>query len=121
MIKCVGHVLFTKITIKDSNGNLHESLGLAPVVVRPEWQRTGIGGKLIRTGMEVAKGLGFKSIIVLGHDTYYPRFGFEPTIKWNVKAPFDVPANVFMAVELVADGLKDVTGTVIYPKEFDAV
>lgn len=117
----VGHILFTKIKIKDDKGNLNESLGLAPMAVRPELQKSGIGGQLIRKGFEVAKELGFKSVIVLGHEHYYAKFGFQPADKWKIKAPFDVPSNVFMAIELVSDGLKNISGTVVYPKEFETV
>lgn len=119
--KIVGHILFTKINIKDDIGNLNESLGLAPMAVRPELQKSGIGGQLIKKGFEVAKELGFKSVIVLGHEHYYPRFGFQPADKWKIKAPFEVPSNVFMAIELVTDGLRDISGTVVYPKEFETV
>lgn len=119
--KIVGHILFTKIIIKDDNGNINESLGLAPMAVRPELQKSGIGGQLIKHGLKAAEELGFKSVIVLGHEHYYPKFGFEPAYKWNIKAPFDVPSNVFMAIELVKEGLKNISGTVIYPKEFETV
>lgn len=119
--KVVGHILFTKIIIKEDNGSINESLGLAPMAVRPEFQKGGIGGQLIKQGLKVAKELGFKSVIVLGHKHYYPKFGFEPAEKWNIKAPFDVPSNVFMAIELVKGGLKNISGTVIYPKEFESV
>ncbi|HQU96486.1 MAG TPA: N-acetyltransferase [Saprospiraceae bacterium] len=119
--KIVGHILFTKIIIKDDNGNLNESLGLAPMAVRPELQKRGIGGQLIRKGLEVAKESGFKSVIVLGHEHYYPKFGFQPADKWNLKSPFDIPSNVFMAIELISDGLKNISGTVVYPKEFENV
>ncbi len=119
--KITGHILFTRISVKDESGALHESLGLAPMAVRPEFQKKGIGGRLIRKGLEAAKELGFKSVIVLGHEHYYPKFGFEPAGKWNIKAPFEVSDNAFMAIELVNDGLKNVSGTVIYPKEFDGI
>jgi len=119
--KIVGHVLFTKINIKDDKGNLNVSLGLAPMAVRPELQQSGIGGQLIRKGFEVAKELGFKSVIVLGHEHYYPKFGFQPADQWNIKAPFDVPSNAFMAIELADDGLKNISGIVVYPKEFETV
>ncbi|EOZ97831.1 acetyltransferase, GNAT family [Indibacter alkaliphilus LW1] len=117
----IGHILFTKIQIKDADGNLNESLGLAPMAVRPELQKKGIGGQMIKKGFEVAKRLGFKSIIVLGHENYYPKFGFQSADKWKILAPFQVPSNVFMAIELVVDGLKNISGTVIYPKEFETV
>lgn len=117
----IGHILFTRIIIKSDNGDLHESLGLAPMAVKPGRQRNGIGGQLIKNGLEIAKELGFKSVIVLGHEQYYPKFGFEPANKWTIQAPFEVPPTAFMAIELVKDGLKNSSGTVVYPKEFETV
>ncbi len=117
----VGHILFTKIRIVDSNQNEFESLALAPMSVKPEFQQRGIGGQLIKTGLDKAREMNFKSVIVLGHENYYPKFGFEPTKKWKITAPYDVPTNVFMGLELVVDGLKNISGMVQYPKEFDEV
>jgi predicted N-acetyltransferase YhbS len=119
--KIVGHILFSRIVIIDNNQNEFESLALAPIAVRPEYQKKGIGGQLIKSGIDKARELKFKSIIVLGHEHYYPKFGFVPTVKWKIIAPFDVSPNVFMGLELVIDGLKNVSGTVKYPKEFDIV
>lgn len=119
--KIVGHILFTKIKIRNDEGNEYDSLALAPMAVKPALQRQGIGGQLIRYGLSEARELGHKSVIVVGHEHYYPKFGFVPAGKWQIKAPFEVPANVFMAVELVEDGLKDISGTVEYPKAFEAV
>ncbi|MCD4665548.1 MAG: N-acetyltransferase [Bacteroidales bacterium] len=119
--KIVGHILFTKIKIKDNNGNEFNSLALAPMAVRPDLQKNGIGGQLVRFGLNKARELGYKSVIVLGHEHYYPKFGFVPAGKWKIKAPFDVPPNVFMGIELVANGLSGVSGTVQYSKEFELV
>lgn len=119
--KMAGHILFTKIKIKNDKGTEFASLALAPMAVRPDLQRQGIGAQLILYGLNKAKELGHHSIIVLGHEHYYPKFGFAPAEKWNIKAPFDVPTNVFMGIELVNDGLKNVSGTVHYPKEFETV
>jgi putative acetyltransferase len=119
--KIVGYILFTKIKIKGNNGKEFESLALAPMAVRPELQKQGIGGKLIRYGLNKATELGYKSVLVLGHEHYYPKFGFVPTERWKIKAPFDVPINVFMGNELVKNELADVSGTVQYPKEFEMV
>ena len=117
----VGHILFTKIKIIDDKGNENESLALAPMAVKSELQKSGIGGKLIKKGLDKARELNFKSVIVLGHDKYYPKFGFEPTTKWKITSPYDVPENVFMGLELVEGGLKNVNGMVKYAKEFDEV
>ncbi len=117
----IGHILFSKIQIVDKDNTGFESLALAPMAVRPGFQHNGVGGQLIRSGIDRARALGYKSIIVLGHEHYYPRFGFTPAGKWNIKAPFDVPADVFMALELLPNGLAGTSGTVKYPKEFDNV
>ena len=115
----VGHILFTKIKIIDDKGNENESLALAPMAVSPKYQKSGIGGQLIKNGLDKAREMNFKSVIVLGHDKYYPKFGFEPTTKWGITSPYDVPPNVFMGLELVDNGLKNVSGIVQYPQEFD--
>lgn len=117
----VGHILFTRIKIVDQTGHAVESLALAPMAVRADHQKHGIGRQLIGQGLTIAKDLGFTSVIVLGYEHYYARFGFLPTSKWHIYPPFQVPANVYMAIELVEGGLQHVAGTVQYPAEFDAV
>ncbi|MBC7884482.1 MAG: N-acetyltransferase [Saprospiraceae bacterium] len=119
--KIVGHILFTKIKIADDNQNEFDSLALAPIAIKPDIQKKGIGGQLIRAGLNKARELNFESVIVLGHEHYYPKFGFVPTTKWNIKSPFDVATNLFMGLELMEGGLKNVSGIVKYPKEFDSV
>lgn len=119
--KVIGHILFSKIKIIRENQEETASLALAPMSVSPGFQQKGIGGQMIQHGIDKAKALHYKSVIVLGHEDYYPRFGFEPAEKWGIQSPYDVPSNVFMAIELVVDGLKNVSGLVQYPKEFDLV
>ncbi len=116
----IGHILFFPIVIENGSKQ-HKSLALAPMSVLPEFQKKGVGSKLIKKGLKIAKGLKYKSVIVLGHKDYYPKFGFLPASNWGIKSPFNVPEDVFMAVELTEKGLKDVSGVVRYPKEFDEV
>jgi predicted N-acetyltransferase YhbS len=113
----IGHIMLTKLFIENED-NRYKSLALAPVSVLPEYQNKGIGSKLINQSLKLAKELGFKSVIVLGHDKYYPRFGFKPASIWGIKAPFNVPDEAFMALELEDKSLDDVTRSVVYSKEF---
>lgn len=114
----IGHVLFTRINICDTNENLHPSLALAPISVMPHYQQRGVGKLLIKSGIEIAKYLKFKSIIVLGETAYYAKFGFRAAAEWGVYPPFDVPSQYFMALELEKGGLDKSQGTVIYAPEF---
>jgi predicted N-acetyltransferase YhbS len=93
-------------------------LSLTPVAVLPEFQFKGNGGKLILYAHKVAIELGFKSVILIGHENYYPRFGYKTTSKYGINLPFEAPEQNCMAIELVENGLQGVNGDVEIPKEF---
>ncbi|QWG45858.1 N-acetyltransferase [Bacillus mycoides] len=113
----VGHIMLSKITI-EQGGTTVDSLALAPVSVAPGHQKKGIGGKLIVAALEKAKELGYGSVVVLGHPEYYPKFGFKKARELNIKAPFEVPDEVFMAMELRENALQGVEGVVQYSEAF---
>ena len=110
--KIVGYILFTKIKIGE-----YEELTLAPLAILPEYQKQGIGKKLIEEGHKIAKKLGYHFSVVLGSENYYPKSGYVPAIQYGIKAPFEVPNENFMAIKL-NDFDKEITGTVKYAKEF---
>lgn len=114
----VGHILFTPVKI-EADSESFSTLCLAPMSVLPEYQQKSIGKLLVIQGLQVAKDLGYKSVVVLGHPSFYPKFGFQPASKWEIKSPFPAPDEAFMAIELAPDGLKNVQGKVIFPPEFD--
>lgn len=113
----VGYILLTKIRIVNSNVQ-RTSLALAPIAVLKKYQGKGIGGELIHEAHRRAKQLGFDSVILLGHQNYYPKFGYKMIKNFGIELPFDAPDKNCMATELVENALKDVTGLVEYPKEF---
>lgn len=117
----IGYILLTKINIIDANANSYVSLALAPVAVLREFQGKGVGGKLIEAAHNKAKELGFGSVILLGHENYYPRFGYRLTKEFGIKLPFDVPEINCMAIELTENSLQKVSGIVQYAKEFEVV
>lgn len=113
----VGYILLTKIKIKNKNNEI-PSLALGPVAVLQKYQGKGIGGQLIKEAHKKAKALGYESIVVLGHENYYPRFGYQLVDNYGIKLPFDVPKENCMVIELKKNALKDVNGIVEYAKEF---
>lgn len=115
----VGYILLTKVNIIDVNTSSYTSLALAPVAVLQKFQGKGIGRKLIEFAHKKAKDLGFGSVILLGHENYYPRFGYKPIKEFGIQMPFDVPEANCMAIELIENSLQNVNGVVQYPKEFE--
>jgi putative acetyltransferase len=116
--RIIGHILLSPIVIETADGSV-STLSLAPMAVRPEFQRRGVGSALVRAGLEAARRLGHESVIVLGHADYYPRFGFVPARPRGIEPPLDVPDEAFMLIELVPGALAGVRGTVRFPPEYD--
>lgn len=72
----------------------------------------------ILEALKKAKELEYNSVVVLGHPEYYPKFGFEKASLWGIKAPFEVPEEAFMALELQENALYNISGVVEYPSAF---
>jgi len=116
--RVVGHVLFTRIHVR-AGESATEALSLAPLAVVPERQSEGIGTALVEHGLAECRRLGHRIVVVLGHPTYYPRFGFIPAGTQGIRARFAARPETFMVLELVPGALDGVRGQVEYPEEFD--
>jgi putative acetyltransferase len=117
--RIVGHILFSQVAIETETDAV-PALALAPMAVRPEYQRQGIGSNLVNVGFEECRRLARKIVIVVGHPTYYPRFGFSSAREKGLEVPFHVPDEAFMALELVPGALDGISGMVKFPPAFDA-
>jgi putative acetyltransferase len=112
----VGHIAFSPVSL--SGHPALRLMGLAPMAVAPEHQRKGIGSALVRAGLEQCKERGFGAVVVLGHPNYYPRFGFLPSVRFGITSEYEVPAEVFMVVELEPGYLGGTSGTIKYHAAF---
>lgn len=96
----VGHVAFSPLEIVGEDDQLQQLpsivLALAPMAVAPELQRTGVGTGLLKSAMARLAREDVCAIVVLGHPEYYPRFGFVPASRYELKCPIPVPDEAFM-------------------------
>jgi len=117
--KVVGHIFFSPAEI-NHNGKAIKGMGLAPMAVHTEYQSKGIGSLLVNEGIKRVKALGCPFIIVLGHEKYYPRFGFKTASKYGIKSQWeDVPDEAFMVMMVDKETMAGVSGIAKYRKEFD--
>lgn len=114
----VGHILFSYIDLVGQEN--HPVLALAPLAVRPEFQRRGIGSALVRAGLEATEARGESLVIVLGHPQFYSRFGFEPSVGYGIESPFPVPDEVFM-VKPLKNYQEYYRGKIVYSPAFNVV
>jgi len=90
--RVVGHVLFSKM------GAPFPALGLAPLAVAPDRQRSGIGSRLVRAGLERARSAGWRGVFVLGDPNYYRRFGFDAALASGFDSPYAGPHLMALAL-----------------------
>ena len=112
----VGHILFSPVAVAEAPENLR-AVGLAPMAVLPEFQKRGIGSKLVRAGLEACRQAGCDVVVVLGHAKYYPRFGFLKARDYGLDNEYNA-RDSFMVLELRKGALQEVRGLVKYSSEF---
>jgi putative acetyltransferase len=111
---CVGHVLFTSVSIVGAASPV-PSVILAPLAVAPEAQGKGCGTQLIATGLVLLRAAAIEHLFVLGRPDYYTRFGFEPAAKHGLHPPHPLPAeraDAWMVMALGDAPVGSVTGRV---------
>ena len=110
----VGHILFTSAYLEGAQNDTSISL-LAPLAVIPDFQKQGVGGKLIKHGLHHLTNFGVDLVFVLGHPGYYPLYGFKPAGVMGFEAPYPIPeehANAWMVQELRQGVIGSVSGKV---------
>ncbi len=115
----VGHALFSPIYIHAVDGEEYPCLSLGPIAVIPEYQKRGIGGMLIAAGHRLALEMDYTAVVLLGHPSYYPRFGYQLAEKWQIANPWQINGDPWMAVELVEGALNGKAGLAVYPEAFN--
>jgi putative acetyltransferase len=111
-----GHIMFSPLYVDSPQGTV-TSIGLGPVAVLPDLQGRGIGSALIEAGLGACRALGYDCVFVLGHRSYYPRFGFRPARQHGVI--YEDGRDSFMVVELIPGALDGLSGIARYGSEFD--
>jgi putative acetyltransferase len=114
-----GHILFSRATIE------HESLttpalalALAPLSVRPAFQRRGVGSTLVRAGLDLIRERESSVVVVVGEPRFYERFGFVRASRFGIRPPFSIPDEFFMILASNGAMLDTSIGTVRYAPAF---
>ena len=107
----VGHAAFTDCSIE---GRPEKLALLGPVAIAPAWQQKGLGGDLIRAGLDRLRGTGCARVMVLGDPAYYRRFGFA--MDTEVSPPHALPDEWLPAWQSINLIEEPVVGTLVVPE-----
>jgi putative acetyltransferase len=108
----VGHTMLSRMRMGE-----HRPYQLSPLSVAPSHQGRGIGAALVREVLRLADEAGEPVVLLLGHPSYYPRFGFEPATPLGIIAPGEF-GDAWMAAKLTAYD-PSYRGQVVFPPAFD--
>lgn len=107
--------MFSRFHIEGNYEN--ELLMLTPVAVKTELQRQHISKELLEYGFEMAKGMGYKAILVEGNPRNYNPRGFQASYKYGIKAGPNIKLphpECLMVKELESGALDKISGLVDY-------
>ena len=111
----LGYVNFSRFHLEGKYED--KLLLLSPVAVKTQLQRQHISKELIEYGLEKARNLGYKAVIVEGNPMNYRSRGFRTSAEYGITAHESVglPApECLMVQELVPGGLEGIQGQVCY-------
>ena len=84
----VGHIAFSPVTV--NNNMSWKGYILAPLGVKPEYQKRHIGSKLIESGMEQLSKMGVNVLFVYGDPNYFGKFGFDADTASGYSPPYEL-------------------------------
>lgn len=113
----VGHVAFSPLPIA-TGAEPVAALALAPLAVRPDCQRRGVGTHLVTEALDRLRAAGAPLVVVLGDPAYYGRFGFRADAAAGIRCPYAGPA--LQALALDGRGRERVVGDAAYHPAFAA-
>lgn len=119
--KVIANIIYTKM-YNEKGEMLNDVIAFGPISVHPEYQRKGIGKKLIEVSLERAKELGYKAVLITGDDKFYKPLGFEAAYKYGITLPgmsIEDKAEFFMAMELEEGYLDNHSGIYDFDKVFN--
>ncbi len=105
--KIVGCIFFTRITF-DTPVN---AFILAPVAIATEYQKQGLGQRLIQFGMDYLKERQVELLLTYGDPNFYSKVGFKPVTEAVAKAPFTLSfPHGWLAQNLTGDSVEPMAG-----------
>jgi len=117
--RVVGHALMSYADLVHADVQ-RPVLVLAPLAVRPDARRAGVGTALVHECLGRAEHSGEPLVLLTGHASYYPRFGFEAAAAHGIVPPDRVPDEVLLVRRLSAYD-PGWAGRLVVPRAFDVV
>jgi predicted N-acetyltransferase YhbS len=105
----VGSIVYAEAKITDGETE-HTVLTFGPISVLPQYQKKGIGRRLLEHTTQLAREKGYRAIVIYGDPQYYQRFGFRQSKEFGVTNRDGKFPAALQALELYPNALQGITG-----------
>ena len=103
----VGCIFFTRMTFETPIN----AFILAPVAIATQYQRQGLGQKLIKFGIDYLKNENVELVFTYGDPKYYSKVGFKHITEEVAKAPLKLTCpEGWLAQSLIGDKIEPIEG-----------
>ncbi|MDR3051547.1 MAG: N-acetyltransferase [Oscillospiraceae bacterium] len=119
--RVVGNIMYSKSKVIRADGAVFDTLTFGPISVLPKYQLQGVGSALIEQTLTQARSLGYRAVIIFGHETYYPRFGFRPAVEFGITTADGKNFPAFMVLPLYGGALDGVSGKFHHADAFNSL
>lgn len=116
----VGAIFYSKAKVVDSrSGRTHEVITFGPLCVEPLLRDRGIGARLLKETVPLAKNAGCPGIVIFGEPGYYPKHGFKTCDHFGITTSGGENFDAFMAYPLDEKKFASIHGAFYEDKLFE--
>ena len=108
--RIVGQVACVRGTIIADDGAAWEVLTLGPIAVLPDYQKRGIGRRLVEYTCRLAEQARYRAIVLCGDPDWYEPMGFVPAERFGICTADGWYADALQVYELRDKALQGVSG-----------
>ena len=113
----VGTIMYSRAKVTDG-AVTHEVAAFGPLCVDPLYTNSGVGERLLKESIELAREAGFSGIIIFGEPEYYPKFGFVTCDKYGITTADGNNFDAFMCLPL-NDSFRKIHGKFYESADFE--
>ncbi|MGL5415346.1 MAG: GNAT family N-acetyltransferase [Clostridium sp.] len=115
----IGSIHYSKSKVISSNGDEYETITFGPVSILPSLQGKGFGKILIQHSIDAARNLGYKGIIIGGYPSYYKKYDFIGSKKYEISLSDGNFYTGIMALPLYENALNDINGVIHFSESME--
>lgn len=116
--RIVGLIMYSKAKVVEENGTEHEVAAFGPLCVEPTCFSMGIGERLLKETIELAREAGYPAVLIFGEPGYYPKHGFVTADNFGITDANGNNFDAFMAYPL-SEEINNIHGKFYEAKIFE--